>query len=125
MAAVVAFDVGGPVLKWMVAMLTQRVFTIADEMIQATVTAWASGLLLDPTIYAVSWSFQADSSPPPLIDPSWKAGTWDVSTTGNYVAQIRSGATGAALAAGEYYAFIKIVAGTETVVRQIGKVIAR
>lgn len=125
MPAIVALDIGGPVLKWMVAMLTQRVFTVADEMVQATVRAFASGLLIDPTGYAVSWNFTTSQDAPALADPGWKTGSWDVGTTGNYVAQVKSGATGAALTAGEYYAWVKIVAGTETVVRQIGKVIAR
>lgn len=111
--------------KWRITMFTERIDSLSLERVQAGVEADADGLPYDPTGATLSWAFLADSLSKPTA-PDWKAGTWDVTRIGAYVAECLVGTGGViALAAGNWYVWIKIIDASagETPAEQIAKLV--
>lgn len=119
MALPVTITVGAPWLKWEVTMLDTRVSVLNDSPIRCSVRADSGGLIVNPLSYLAEFAFSTTDTDP----GSWVAGTWDVTATGMYVMQIRSGATGAALAVGTYYLWTRITGGGDVDIKQPGRVI--
>ena len=106
-------------------MFTERVDSTSLARVQAGVEADADGLPYDPTDATVQFAFLSSSLDKPEAG-DWKAGTWDVTRIGTYVAEVLVGTGGAvALTAGVYYVWIKITDATagETPAEQIAKLI--
>lgn len=120
-APLVAFAIDDIELKWSVVMADLRVSVLSDEAITATVRADSGGRPVNPLSYVNEWSFTPTDANP----GTWIAGYWDVSVTGNYRMCINSGASGAALALGEYFAWTRVDGGGESVRRQPGMVIVQ
>ncbi len=122
---VVTFDIGPPRLKWVISMNVERIDVGATEPVTFSVFADTGGGVYNPTGDTASAAFISTSAKPQAGD--WKACTWDTSVIGTYRASCLVGSGGAVtLAAGEYYAWLRIVtAGGETVLRQVGQLIVQ
>lgn len=92
------------------------------ELVRFGVFADSDGRPVDPTALAVSAAFQDDPADAPS---SWTAAEWDVTLIGSYTAGVLVGPGALELAAGLWYAWLRIVdPGTdETVVRQVGQLL--
>jgi len=125
MAADVVYRIDGVALKWRIGLMDARVSVLSDEPIVAYVRADHNGMVYDPRGAAVSMAFTSGYANPAPGD--FKTGVWDVTSTGQYTALVKCGATGANLAVGEYYVWVKIVDGSaaEAPIRQVGKVIVQ
>lgn len=120
------FTVEGPVPKWEVALVQQRISSASTEYLRANVYASSGGVVVDPTSATVEFAFLASDYDPAGAD--WQAGDWDTTDIGTYVAQMLVGPSGYELSAavGSYYVWLRLtVTGDdpEELVRQIGKLI--
>lgn len=117
----VLYTIDGPGLRWKVTMQYQNVSRLSTEGLPFTVSAFLNGQVLDPTAGSVSFAFLASASAEPG-STDWHAGTWDVTTTNNYVALAYPGLV--PLTQGEWYTWVKIYSpGTgETVIKQTGRI---
>lgn len=122
---VVTFVIEPPRLKWVIAMDVERIDVNSLEQVTFSVFADSAGTVYNPTSATVSAAFMSSSAKPQAGD--WKAASWDTSLIGTYRAGCMVGTGGAAqLAAGEYYAWLRIVdPGGETVIRQVGQLIVQ
>ena len=110
-----------PRVKWVISMEAERVSAASTEYVRFPVFADSAGAIAVPTGYPVAFAFTTST---PAAPTSFTAGSWDQNVIGGYVAQVLVGPAGAiTLAAGTYYAWIQLTAGTETVVRQVGQLI--
>lgn len=111
--------------KWRFEMLQARASTLTLNRLRVGVQVDSQGLLYDPSASTVKMAFMTT----PLAEPEagdWKDATWDVSVTGNPVAECLVGPDGAVeLAKGEYYQWIKVddSAAGEIPVEQLGKLV--
>lgn len=125
--ALVLYDVGPMSLKWEVELAMERISVLSKEIVRAAVRASSAGLPVNPTANVVEFALLATTGDPAGGD--WKAGAWDTSIIGTYVAAlvVGPGSTFGALAPGDYYAWLRItdVASGEIVVRQFDKLIAQ
>ena len=115
----------GPVNKWRFSMTTERISVLNKSQIQVAVEADHSGLPYNPTAATVEFAFLEPALAVP-VGGDWKAGTWDVTKIGTYVAQCNVGPGGAFVPAiGEYYTWIRVTdaAAGETPVECVGKLI--
>lgn len=100
-----------------------RISVLSVEAVRVSVFADADGLPV-PLVggdYTCEFGFNADPSTGPT---TWYAGEWDATIIGTYVAQIVVGPSQTAeLAAGTWYAWLRVTGGGEIVVRQVGKLI--
>jgi len=111
--------------KWGITMFTERIDSTSLERVQAGVEADSDGLPYDPTGATVAFAFLTSNLDKPEAG-DWKAGTWDVTRIGTHVAEALVGTGGVvALAAGNYYVWIKITDATagETPAEQLAKLI--
>lgn len=117
------YRIGPPEYKWEIGMLGVRVAEGSDETLRFGVRADSDGRPVDPTGATFSVAFKVGTDVPESGD--WEAGTWDVTLIGTYVGCVKTGASGADLAAGRYYTWVRIVdaASAETVIRQTGMVL--
>lgn len=122
---VTKFVIGPPRLKWVIAMDAERIDVGSLEQVTFSVSADSAGTVYNPTVATASAAFIPTSAKPVAGD--FKACTWDTSLIGTYRAACLVGPTGAiALAAGEYYTWLKIVdPGGETVIRMVGQLIVQ
>lgn len=88
-------------------MLMERVSVLSQESIRFSVTADSQGLPVNPTGQPGMVAFLTSDVDPQTGD--WKAATWDVTQILGYVLEVNPGPGGAALAAGTYYAWVKLV----------------
>lgn len=106
-------------------MLTERVSVLSQGTVQFVVTAASAGLPVNPTGAAGQVAFLTSDIDP--VTGDWKPATWDATLIGTYVIEVNPGPGGAALAAGSYYAWVKIVdpATGLPVIEQVGQVIVQ
>lgn len=107
MPDVIEYDIDPPVLKWGSSLLTERVSVLNDSPITFNVSAYRNGLPYDPRSSAGSVAFMTNDVDP--VSGNWVAADWDVTLIGGYVLEVSTGASGAALATGTYYAWVRIV----------------
>lgn len=88
-------------------MLTERVSVLSQGTVQFSVTAASGGLPANPTGAAGQVAFLTSDVDPQSGD--WKPATWDATLIGTYVLEVNPGPGGAALAAGSYYTWVKVV----------------
>jgi hypothetical protein len=111
--------------KWRLTMFTERIDSTSTERVQVGVEADAEGLPYDPTGATVQFAFLVSSLDKPEVG-DWKAGSWDVTRIGSYVAQCNVGADGVVeLAPGVYYTWMKITdsAAGEIPAEQLAKLV--
>lgn len=122
---VVTWVIDPPRLKWVIALDAERIDVNSLEQVTFSVFADSAGTVYNPTGAAVSAAFIPSSAKPQAGD--WKTCSWDTSLIGTYRAACLVGAGGAVqLAAGEFYAWLRIVdPGGETVIRQVGQLIVQ
>lgn len=127
----VAYQVAGPVWKWEVAMYSLRARSLSRETVRFSVSADSDGYPYDPTGATVEVAFMGsagddwNSEADPAGD-DWVAGTWDVTVTGNYVAQVLIGpGSSAQLEPATYRCWVRITDADsgEQVVRQVGSLL--
>lgn len=112
-------------------MYSLRPSSLSVEPVRFGVYADSQGYPYDPTGADVEAAFMGSSgddynSEAAPDSGDWVAGTWDVTVTGNYVAQVLIGpGTSAELAPGTYRCWVRITDATagETVVRQVGQLV--
>jgi hypothetical protein len=90
---------------------------LSTEYVQVDVTA--DGGVYDPTAGPVAMAFVVSGNPG---SGDWNTGSWDVPTTGGYVAQclVGPGSGGVALAPGTYVIWLKVTDNPEVPVRAVG-----
>lgn len=116
------YVIDGPTEKWTVTMGLKRQSVLSREMVPFDVTAFVDGMPYNPTSTVVELAFLTSSRAEP-VSGDWKAGVWDTTVIGTYVAMCLVGPGGTvALAAGRYYCWVRITDSTssEIVVRQVG-----
>jgi hypothetical protein len=119
----VRYDITGPGEKWTVNMSLRHVSVLSREFVPFEVSAYVAGRPYNPTSCAFAVAFLESSRAEP-VSGDWVTGDWDTNTIGTYVGRVLVGpSSGAVLAAGRYYPWIRITDPTsgETVVRQVGK----
>lgn len=104
-------------------MLEERVSVLSQGPVRFPVAADSAGALVNPTTATgqVAW-LQSNANP---IGGDWHNAAWDVTVIGSYVLEANPGPSGAALAAGTYYAWVKIVdpGSGLSVIKQVGELI--
>lgn len=122
---VTTFVVEPPVLKWVISMDVTRIDVGSLEQVCFSVFADTAGTVYNPTVATATVAFLPTSAKPQPTD--FKVATWDTSLIGTYRIACLVGTGGAVtLAAGEYYAWVKIAdPGGETLIRQVGQLIVQ
>lgn len=110
----------GTSLKWRVGnIMTTQISAASTEQIQVSVLAYEDGQPVNPDNYTVQFGFVLTTVQ--TVPTQWVVGTWDTTGSGLYVAQCLVGPNGVqTLTAGEYFIWVQITAGDETIVRQVG-----
>lgn len=117
----VAVTVEPPRRKWVISMDLERISSLSLEQLRFPVFADAAGAPVNPTSYTVQVAFMAASNTNPAVG-DWKAGGWDTTIIGTYVATVLVGPGGVANPApGTWYVWVQINTGTEIIVRQVGE----
>lgn len=125
---VTAYRVTGPVLKWVIRMEVAKISALSREDVRFPVYADSAGYPVDPTGDTVEVAFKGGDDLNATPEPGdWKAGAWDVTATGNYVAgvDVGPGSTAGALTPGRWRCWVRITAVPtgEVVVRQAGQIV--
>ena len=109
----------------MITLLTERVTLGSTGKVRCGVFADSAGLIYDPRAATVEFAAMSSYAKPQSGD--WKAGNWDVTVIGSYVAEVNPGSGGLGLDLGEYYLYLRITdpfAG-ETVIDPPGTLIVQ
>lgn len=95
-----------------------QISVLATEYVKTQVTGVVDGATVNPTSGTVSMAFSTIGSDPANAD--WKSGSWETRAS-KYFARCLVGPGGVgALAKGVYEVWVKIVYGSETVVKAAG-----
>lgn len=106
-----------------------KLSTLSREQVRFPVFADSNGAPVDLSAYTVAVALKGgDSLDAAPSAPDWKAATWEVTVTGNYVAALEVGpsSTVGTLAPGRWRCWVRITApnpGTDVVVRQAGQLV--
>lgn len=117
-------SIGSPQLKWRIDMQTPAKINAGSvETVRFGVYADSAGAPVN--VIAEGYNAQvAFTSEPTEAPATWADATWDVTIIGQYTAGVLVGTAPLTLAAGTWYAWVKLsVPGGETIVRQVGRLI--
>lgn len=99
--------------------LLAEVPRLTVEYLRVVVEGYTGGVRINPTTFVVQFAYTPNDGSLPN-ENMWVDGDWDTSNTTYMARGLYGPGTGAALAAGDWVAWVRIVSNPETPVRRLG-----